>query len=256
MSASATQRRERILMSILQNGEVSVKALAASLGTSEPTIRRDLRALAASNQVKLFHGGAVLASEKDPSFRSRARLNAEAKSVIGRLAAGLVSDGDTILLDSGSTCAHILPYLRDKHNVTIITHSARLALDVDIPSFSVILIGGHYRPHRMDTVGPLACADLDRLRGYTAFIGADGLDMEFGLAATEAESAHVNGLAARNAARTVLVVDRTKFTQMSVFKVAGFEDVSDVVTDAPPSSDWVDFFTARGIRVITPEASR
>jgi len=252
MSASASRRREKILLHILQNGHVSVKSLAASFGMSEPTIRRDLRALAAADQVKLVHGGAEMALDRNPSFRARSMYHAEAKRSIGKLAADLVKDGDTILLDSGSTCANIVPFLKHKHNVTIITHSARLALEVDVPSISVVLIGGHYRQHWMDTVGPLAAADLDRLHGYIAFIGADGMSMKFGLTAAEVETAHVNSLAARGALRTVLVVDHTKFAQTSVFKVAGFEVISDVVTDIQPSREWLDFFADRKIRVITP----
>jgi DeoR/GlpR family transcriptional regulator of sugar metabolism len=254
MSASARQRREKILACIRQNSQVSVKALAASLVASEPTIRRDLRALAAQGHVMLVYGGATLTPEKDNSFRSRSQQNIEAKKTIGRLAAGFVKDGDTILLDSGSTTASMLPFLKSSRGLTIITHSARLALEIEVPTASVILIGGAYRQHLMDTVGPLAAANFEHLRGYTAFIGASGMDKEFGLTATEAESAHINSLTVRNAARTILLVDYTKFTKSCVFKVAGFESISAVVCDQPPPPDWRDFFASRGIPVVSPSS--
>jgi len=255
MSISVVQRREKILAILNKTGRVSVESLARSLSTAKPTIRRDLRALGAAKRVRLVHGGALPPLDKDDSFFARQIRNAEEKRVIGRLAADLVKDGDTILIDSGSTSANIVPFLRDRHNVTMITYSTRLAHEVDASSLSIILIGGNYRPSRMDTVGPLAVAILGRVHGYTAFIGADGVDMRVGLTALEVESAAIDGIAARNAARTVLVADHTKFGRKSTFTVVDFDAISVVVTDILPPPEWLEFFSARGISLVVPPDS-
>ena len=130
----------------------------------------------------------------------------------------------------------MVPFLKRKRGLSIIVNSARLALELDAPGMSVILLGGQYRPDRMDTVGPLAIATLDQLRGYLCFIGADGLDMDFGPAAADIESADLNRLAVRNARETVLLVDHTKFAAPSLFKIVDWEPISRVVTDQPPDA--------------------
>jgi DeoR/GlpR family transcriptional regulator of sugar metabolism len=104
----------------------------------------------------------------------------------------------------------------------------------------------------MDTVGPLASAALDQLRGYRAFIGADGLSMEFGLAARDVESAYIFRLAVANAKETILMVDHTKFPASSLCKIVGWDPITRVVTDRRPTEEWLVFFKEREIEVICP----
>ena len=105
----------------------------------------------------------------------------------------------------------------------------------------------------MDTVGSLATATLDQLRGYLCFIGADGLDQNFGPAAADLESADLNRRAVRNSRQTVLLVDHTKFVAASLCKVVDWELVSRIVTNRAPTPEWMDFLGARGIQVDYPE---
>jgi DeoR/GlpR family transcriptional regulator of sugar metabolism len=104
----------------------------------------------------------------------------------------------------------------------------------------------------MDTVGPLATASLDQLRGYVAFIGADGLSMDFGLSACDMESAFLYRLAVRNARQTCLLVDHSKFLTPSLFKIVDWEAISRVITDRPPPSEWAEFFSTRNIQCTCP----
>ena len=252
MSASTRQRRERILSRVYETGHVAVRELAVSLAVSEATVRRDLRALAGENTVQLVHGGASLVRPYDFSFNSKLTRNMEAKRIIGRLAAELVADGDTIFLDSGTTCFQMAPFLKGRRGLKVIANSARLALELDTPGLDVILVGGQYRPERMDTIGPLAVGMLEQLRGYVAFIGADGLSMDFGLTASDIESAHLYRMATRNAREVVLVADHSKFVSPSLFKIVDFDAISRVVTDKALPAQWADFFSGRGIRTIAP----
>ncbi len=250
---SFRQRREKILAAILEKRHVSARDLAADVSASEATVRRDLKALAAEGEVELVYGGATLRRPSDYSFRSKGQRNVEAKRVIGRLAADLVGEDEQIFLDSGTTCFEMLPFLKARRRLSIICSSARLALEIDTPGISVLLLGGQYRPDRMDTIGSLATATLDQLRGYLCFIGADGLDQNFGPAAADLESADLNRRAVRNARQTVLLVDHTKFAAASLCKIVDWELVSRIVTDRAPTPEWMDFLGARGIQVDYPE---
>ena len=206
---------------LYEKQEVTAKDLAATFGVSEATIRRDLRAMARTGQLVLSYGGAVLPAKTDYSYRSKSTRNIDAKRIIGKLAAALALDGDQIFLDSGTTCSTMAPHLKPKRALSVIANSARLALELDGPNLEVILIGGQYRQDRMDTVGPLAQAALDQLHGYVAFLGADGLSMDYGLTAADVESAFLFRRAAENARRVVLVADHTKFQAPSLCKVVG-----------------------------------
>jgi DeoR/GlpR family transcriptional regulator of sugar metabolism len=255
MSASTRQRREQILRDILETRHVTVVDLAASKGVSEATIRRDLSALAAEGQVDLVYGGATVLKDAEYSFRTKCRRNIEAKRIVARLAANLVQDNDQIFLDAGTTCFEMIPFLKRKRGLSIVLNSARLALEIDMPGVEVILIGGQYRADRIDTIGPLAAAMMDQLRGYLAFISADGLSMDFGPAAADIDSAHLNRLAALNARDTILVADHTKFEIPSLFKIVDWDKISRVVTDVAPSPEWSEFLRSKEILVICPEAA-
>jgi len=161
---SFRQRREKILAAIFEKRHVSARDLAASLPASEATVRRDLKALAADGEIELVYGGATLRRPSDYSFRSKGERNVEAKRIIGRLAADLVQENEQIFLDSGTTCFEMLPFLKTRRGLSIICSSARLALELDTPGVSVILLGGQYRPDRMDTVGVLASATIWKAR--------------------------------------------------------------------------------------------
>jgi DeoR/GlpR family transcriptional regulator of sugar metabolism len=250
---SLRQRREKILATMLEKRHVSARDLAVDLSASEATVRRDLRAMAADGEVELVYGGAMLRRPSDYSFRSKGQRNIEAKRTIGRLAADLVGEDEQLFLDSGTTCFEMLPFLKARHRLSIICSSARLALEIEAPGISVILLGGQYRPDRMDTVGSLATSTLDQLRGYLCFIGADGLDREFGPSAVDLESADLHRRAVRNARQSVLLVDHTKFAAASLCKIVDWELVSRIVTDRPPTPEWMDFLSARGIQVDYPE---
>jgi DeoR/GlpR family transcriptional regulator of sugar metabolism len=254
MNASARQRREQILAEVFDKRHVTAKDLAVSMAVSEATVRRDLKVLADEGQLELVYGGATLRRPSDYSFHSKIERNVEAKRVIGHLAADLVGDDEQIFMDSGTTCFEMVPFLKRRRGLSIIVNSARLALELDAPGLSILMLGGQYRSDRMDAVGPLATSTLDQLRGYVCFIGADGLGMDFGLAAADIDSANLYRLAIQNARETVLLVDHTKFFTLSLFKIVEWSAVSRLVTDKPPTDTWMEFLSNKGIQVIHPAA--
>ncbi len=254
MSLNTQQRRERILSQVYEQGHIIIKDLASDLTISEATIRRDLRALADERQLELVYGGATIARNSDYSFRSKGMRNVEAKRIIGKLAADLVNDNDQLFVDSGTTCFEMAPFLKRKRRLSVIVNSARLAIELgDVTGLNVIVIGGQYRPDRMDNVGPLASATLDQLRGFICFIGADGLSQDFGITAADIESAHIYRLAVRNARESILLIDHTKFLSPSLFKIVDWDAVSRLVTDQKPNPEWMEFLDSKGIETIYPD---
>lgn len=254
MNSSTQQRRDQILTEVYANGRVMVKELAGRMDVSEATVRRDLRALADDRRLELVYGGATVLRNSDYSFRSKSQRNVDAKKVIGRLAAGLVADDAQIFIDSGTTCFEMIPFLKTKRALSVIVNSARAVQELaDGPGIHIITLGGQYRPERMDTIGPLATNTLDQLRGYIALIGADGLSMDFGLTASDIDSAHLNRLAARNAGEVILLADRSKFLSPSLYRIVDWDAISRVVTDEPPNNDWQQFFESQGIEVLCPD---
>jgi len=253
MSAAGIDRREKILRDLRETGHVSAKQLAVALSVSEDTIRRDLRVLAQANPIELVYGGASLPRSRDFSFRSKAERFVEEKRIIGQLAAEFVSDGDMILLDSGTTTFAMTAYLKRKRNLTILANSSHIALELDIEGLTIIMFGGQYRRERMDTIGTVAVNTLSQFRGYTAFVGADGISMDFGLTASDIESANLYRVAVENARQTLLLVDHSKFDNPSLFKIAEFDSITRVVTDRKPSGEWMEFFGGKGIAVTFPE---
>ncbi len=252
MTSTIQQRRDAILTEAYKSGHVSVRGIAEALDVSEATVRRDLHGLADEGLLTLTHGGATLIRNSDYSFISKSMRNIEAKRTIAQMASDMITDGDQVFLDSGTTCFEMTPFLRSKRSLSIIVNSIRTGQELYTPSLNVLMLGGQYRPERMDTVGPMAAEVLDRLRGYRAFLGTDGISKDFGLTSVDIDSAHIFTLAARNARECILLADSSKFDQPSLYKISDFTSISTVITEKKPSEEWENFFLSNNVKVIYP----
>lgn len=252
MNPASIQRRDQIMSELMHRKHVSVRHLAANMAVSEATVRRDLRALSEKKGIRLVHGGATLSPQVDYSFHAKSQRARSAKQIIGQLATGLVREGDHLFLDSGTTCFHMAPGLRNFESLTVIAASMRLATELTAPGIEMVLLGGHFRPARMDTVGPLALYSIEQLRGYRAFLGADGLNADFGPSASDMESAHLHQVVVRNARESVLLVDESKFGKPSLYRITYWDQIHKVVTNCAPPAEWSRFFDREQIEVIFP----
>ncbi len=237
----------------MSSGHVAVKDLAKEMDVSEATVRRDLRTLAQQQKIELVYGGATAPRNSDNSISARTSRNAEAKRIIGRLAGALVSDHQMLFVDAGTTCFEMRHDLLKRKGLTVIVNSTRLAIEMgNNPDSSVVMLAGQYRPDRMDLVGPLAANSIDQLRGYVAFLGADGLDANFGISANEIQTAFLYQHVIKNARETVLLADHTKFAAPSLYRIGDIDSISTVVTDRAPNTEWMQFFASQEIELIYP----
>ena len=207
------ERRRVILDLINQEGRVVVKDLAPRFGTSQVTIRKDLEILHSQGLAYRTHGGALpvrTAALLDPSLREKEKHHRKEKLRIGSAAARLVKEGQSVVLDSGTTTMVIARALRDFRQLTVITNAVNIAAELAGTPIEVILTGGILRENSFSLVGPLAEESLRRLSADILFLGVDGFDVHFGLTTPNLLEAKVNRVMVEIAQRTVVVCDSSK----------------------------------------------
>lgn len=230
----ADERRQRILKLIETQGSVSVDKLAQRFDVSEMTIRRDLRILQKNGFLKRVHGGATSNRGRsyEPPFLLRAREHMQAKAQIGRYAAQMISDGDSVALDVGTTTLDIARHLKDKQNLTVITPSLHIAnVLAGHPGIRLILPGGVLRPDELSLVGRLAERALENFYVDKLFLGMGGVDLDAGLTEFNIEDAQVKQALIQRAKECILVADGSKFGSIAFAAVAPLSAVHKIVTD-------------------------
>lgn len=210
----ATQQRREQLMNRVHVGESSIEELAEYFGVSASTIRRDLAALERGGQVLRTYGGAAAPGHlREPSLRAKQATHPDEKDAIGKYAADLVSPGDVILLDAGTTVGRLAWHLRQRQDVTVVTSglSALLAL-VEAPGVEVIVLGGQLRRPNDAFLGVEVATAIRRFRPDLAFLGTDGLDPVRGLNCPSFEQACLKELMAEAGRQSFVLADRSKLT--------------------------------------------
>ena len=228
------ERQAKILELIEEHGKVEVGDLSRSLGASEVTIRKDLKELHARGLLRRAHGGAVRAEtvSADPSLQIKAGLHAEEKRRIGAAAAALVADGESIILDSGTTTQQVARHLRDRRGLKVITNALNVAAALTgAGEVEVILLGGILRQNSGSLVGQFAEEMLRQFSVDKLFLAVDAVDLEFGLSTPNLDESHVNQAMVHAARETILVADSSKFGRRSLSRIVPLSEVTRVVTD-------------------------
>ncbi|MBL7106168.1 MAG: DeoR/GlpR transcriptional regulator [Phycisphaerae bacterium] len=255
MGLLAEKRYNYILTELRNNGKILVGNIAKTLGVTEVTIRRDLLHLQKDGLLKKTYGGAVL-SEPDlnTSTHFRQTRNLKAKKIIGKLASELIEDGDILYFEAGTTCYEILPYLDGYKDLTIIVNSLYLMSGLhEMANHKVIIIGGQYRPERMDMVGPTAEATISQLGGFKAFTGADDISIHSGISGADVVTVGFAKLILQRASQVVFVGDHTKFNKPALYKIADIDHLDYIVTDIKPSDQWLKTCEQNNIKLIHPD---
>jgi DeoR/GlpR family transcriptional regulator of sugar metabolism len=232
---NASARRRALAGILRQRGPVAVSELAAEFGCSEMTIRRDLDTLERDGVVRRTHGSAVLASLRadEKPYPVRAFEAGEAKERIGRAVAALISDGETVALDAGTTTAEVGRALRGRA-VTVMPLGIRTLVDLAYDEqVRLIAPGGEVRAGELVVTGDLAEVAFERLRFDTFVLGACGIDARNGVTTHRPADARVKRIAVASSARTIVVADRSKLGVVTFGHVCPLAAAERLVTDAP-----------------------
>lgn len=229
------ERQLAILNLVSQSEKTDVAQLATRFGVSQVTIRQDLRTLENAGRIKRYHGGAMPLSEDDMS--NRLAVNYEVKQAIAKEAASLVGNGESVLIESGSTNVLLSVELAKKKNVTIITNSVFICRHLrDMSGTKVILLGGDYQHESEVLVGPLTRKSLQEFHVDKLFIGSDGFNPEVGFTCNDLQRADVARAMAERAEKIIVVTDATKFSKQGVASQFKADEVDMVITDTTLTS--------------------
>lgn len=245
------ERRQRVFEVILARHTVAVTELADLFAVSAMTIRRDLQALEEQGLVEAVHGGArsSMQSPFELSFAQRELVDVDAKRAIGRLAASLVADGETVALDASTTTVQVARNLVSRRRATVVTNGIKSAAELGHrPGIDVIVTGGQLH-QTASLVGPFARATIEQLRVDWLFFSVTGITDELMLTGPSEFDAEIKAAMISIARRVVLVADSGKFSRGSYVRVAPLAAVHDIVTDDRLTADWLDKIESRGIRL-------
>ncbi len=230
----ARQRAELILEALTARGFSSVSALAQELNVSEMTIRRDMDKLEADGLLRRAHGGAVAEqrTQIELDYLVRRERRGPQKEIIGRLAVGLVQDGQSIFLDAGTTVLAMAKHLRNFKKLTVVTTSlpVQMAL-LDAPAIEVILTGGSVLATTMSLVGPIAQEAISRMRFDWAFLGAGGIEIDRGLTHSTMEEIPIKRAAAASATQVAVLADHNKVGYNALSLFMPIDEIDVIVTD-------------------------
>jgi DeoR family transcriptional regulator of aga operon len=242
----AGARREAMLAAIRAAEFLRVTELGERFGVSEVTVRADLDALAALGEVRRVHGGAMLIANPraERSFEDQRGSHADEKAAIARAAAALVSNGDVVALDVGTTTTALAGALcarEDLAGVTVVTNGLNIALELEraAPRLTVVVTGGTLRPLQHSLVNPLATMVLSTINPDIAFVGCNGIELVRGVTNINLPEAEVKRQMLSAARRRVIVADGSKLGQVAAVHLCPVSEVSLVVTGTSAPADVI-----------------
>jgi len=253
------ERELKIINKLRVDKIVHLTDLSSAIGVSENTIRRDLQRLQSVGILKRTHGGAVLVednrenrSSEDVDWLQRMKQSPLEKERIGKQAAGLVHDGEAIILDAGTTTMQIAHHLQDSRNVTVVTNAVNIGLELARnDSITVVLTGGILRELSKSLVGPLTEEFLvGNIHVDTLFLSARGVSIEAGVTNANTIEVPIKRAMIRAARQVILVVTHEKLGKQSFTQITPLETVATIVTDSGADPALLAAFEARGIKII------
>lgn len=235
------ERRRHIVEIVNEQDKVLVSDLAERFGVTTATIRTDLRVLEDEGHLERTHGGAISIKHEDPTtttMQIRLSVHLRQKQKIARAAAKLVSDGDFLLIDSGTTAQTFVRMLSEKRDLTILTNDIVLAhiAELELPSVSVIMLGGLIRNEYNCTEGSEAIAMMRSYFAPRLFLSTDAFSIEKGFSTFQTEQAAIKRAMLERSDEHVLLADSSKIGVNAPIRFAGLEDIDILITDSGISS--------------------
>ncbi|MFV0561255.1 MAG: DeoR/GlpR family DNA-binding transcription regulator [Enterococcus sp.] len=235
------ERRQQILHLLDQHTIVKSQDLMSWLDASESTIRRDLQELENEGMLERIHGGAKKTQllSFEASMNEKSAKNSQEKQSIAQLAVTHIDEDDVLYLDAGSTTLEMIPLLQGK-NLTVVTNSVRHAANLVDLAIPTIILGGKIKLSTNAVLGSTALEQLNTFRFNKAFMGMNGIHLDAGLTTPDPEEAAVKRLAIQHSEETFVLVDHSKFNQVSFTNVASIDSCT-ILTDSCPEEYFEDF---------------
>jgi DeoR family transcriptional regulator, aga operon transcriptional repressor len=249
---STINRRVKILEIINSEGQVAVTELSKIFSVSEVTIRNDLSQLEKKGLLIKTRGGGLKAQRVgiDQQLNDKAKINSKEKQAIGKKAAELINDNDTIIIDSGTTTVEIAKNIGRVNNLTVITNALNIASQLIRNEIKVILLGGILRTSSLSLIGPIGENSIKYFYCDKCFLGVDGIDSHSGIYTPNLEEAHLNRMMIESSKELIVVTDSNKFRRKSLAHIAPITKVSIIITDSKIPEDELKNLNSLGIKVI------
>jgi DeoR/GlpR family transcriptional regulator of sugar metabolism len=247
------ERQKQILSLLSQQGRLSVAEIVAQFSISEATARRDLETLASQGKGQRVHGG-ILAVEQAPPelpILEREREQADEKSRMGRAAARLVRNNETIFLGSGTTVVEIARNVREHKNLTVITNSLPvLNILAGLKEITVICLGGMLRESELSFIGHITEQALVEVRADKVFMGTRGVSLEHGLTNDYLQETLTDRAILKSGREIVIMADHTKINRVATVLLAPLNSMHTFVTDSAADKKFVQALKKQGISVV------
>jgi DeoR/GlpR family transcriptional regulator of sugar metabolism len=246
MSILPEERKNEILNKLKRAGKVTVTDLAKQFNISEETIRRDLSILEEKGSLKKVYGGAIatIFQSGEPPFSQRTTVNQTEKIKIGKKAAELISDGDVIVIDVGTTTVEFAHFIQNKKNITILTNSIPVStvltesLNQNKFTGEILLLGGQIDPKQQSVSGRLSEQMLNEFNIDKAFISAGGVSIQNGVSNYHLNESLVSRIMVDRSKQIILLADHSKLGVDTFCKVCPLEKVDMIVCDQPFPDTW------------------
>ncbi|MFV0590805.1 MAG: DeoR/GlpR family DNA-binding transcription regulator [Draconibacterium sp.] len=246
------QRHKIILNELEKKGFVKVQELSKKLNVSEVTIRKDLKELEERRLLYRNHGSASQLSSliNDRHIDEKAKVQVEEKSRIADAANLLLKKNDRIIIASGTTLLRFAQQITFPEPITVITSSVKVSLTLSYkPNIEVIQLGGSLRQSSASVVGPHAEGFLNDLTCNKLFIGADGIDLDFGITTSNLDEAYLNKFMIKAAQEVIVLADSSKFGKRGFGKICDMHQIQRIITDKNAPQNAVAMIREKGIEV-------
>jgi DeoR family transcriptional regulator of aga operon len=249
---STINRRVNILEILSLEGQVAVSELSKKFSVSEVTIRNDLSHLEKKGLLIKTRGGGLKTQRVgiDQQLNEKAKINSKEKQTIGKRAAEIINDNDTIIIDSGTTTVEVVKNIGRINNLTVITNALNIASQLIRDEIKVILLGGVLRNSSLSLIGPIGENSIKNFYCDKCFLGVDGIDSQSGIYTPNLEEAHLNRLMIEASKEVIIVTDSSKFKRKSFAHIAPITNVSIIITDSKIPEDELKNLHNMGIKVI------
>jgi DeoR/GlpR family transcriptional regulator of sugar metabolism len=247
------ERQKQILSLLTKQGRLSVTEIVTQFEISEATARRDLETLASQGKAQRVHGGVIVVEQAPPELPilQREGEQADEKSSIGRAAAELIADGETVFLGSGTTVLEAAKYLRERKNLTVITNSLPvLNALAGIKDITVVSLGGQLRDSELSFIGHITEQALAELRVDKVIIGTRGVSLEHGLTNDYLQETLTDRAILKIGRETIIVADHSKVNRVSTAMLAPLSSMNTFVTDSKADKKFITALKKQGIQVV------